>query len=238
MPSRRDFIKLGSGALVLASLGSAEVYAATPEPVGRASVGFWPGVPRTVRRFRPSALPYLVSAESVLTGDPSFFSAGARAHVRGVWRPEAVRERAASFALDVFYEADGQRIPFHAWSFVQRPGHAFAFRSSKLAFSVPVDALRPLDLVLTAPDGQRTIQFSVNSAAGSLKLRPGYYFVALPEERNETIDWTRVRIREGAVPDEVDPDGPGVLTMAGLSGQDESVPFSYLILWVEIASQP
>jgi hypothetical protein len=240
LPSRRDFIRLSSGALVIATLGNAgDLHAASAQSIPAASVGFWPGIPKAARRFRSSALPYLVPAESILAGDPAFFSAGARAFVRGVWRTEAARDRAAAFALDVMYDADGGKVPFHAWSFAARSVDSPAFGSSRLAFNVPVDAQGTLDLVLSAPEGPRTIKFSVNSAPDSLKLRPGYYFFALPEGPNQQdIDWTRVRIRDGAVPHQIEPHGPGVLSMGSFAGQEESVPFSYLVLSVEVGSQP
>lgn len=239
LPSRRDFIVLSSGALVLATLGSSgELHAASAQSLPAASVGFWAGIPKAARRFRSTSIPYLVPAESILSGDPSFFSAGARAFVRGIWRPEAVRSRVAAFALDVLYDANGQKVPFYAWSYAVRSSGSPAIRSSNLAFNVPVDPLGTLDLVLSAPDGARTIRFSVNSASGTLKLRPGYYFVALPEGQSQgAVDWTRVRVREGAVPYRLDADGPGVLSVAGLAGE-ESVPFSYLVLWVAVGSQP
>ena len=237
LPNRRDFIRISSGALVVASLGSSRELLAAEQNLPAASVGFWAGVPKESRRFELSGLPYLVPAESILNGDPSFFRGGARAHVRGVWRPEAVRDRAASFAMDVLYDADGQKVPFYAWSFANRSDRSPAFRSSNIAFNVPVDALGTLDLVLSAPDGPRSIRFSVNSGAGTLKLRPGYYFVALPEGPTEqAIDWTRVRVREGALPYLMDQNGQGVLSTAGFAGREEAVPFSYLVLWVAVGS--
>jgi hypothetical protein len=238
LPSRRDFIRLSSGAIVVATLGNTSRLGAAPaQSIPAASVGFWAGIPKAARRFRSSALPYLVPAESILSGDPSFFSAGARAYVRGIWRPESVRNHAGSFALDVLYDAGAEKVPFYAWSYARRSAGAPAVDSSNLAFNVPVGALGTLDLVLSSPVGPRMIRFSVNSADDSVKLRPGYYFIALPDGLNPpAIDWTRVRIREDVVPYRVDADGPGVLSMTGVLGE-ESVPFSYLVLWVEVASQ-
>src|SRR5687768_7778886 len=91
LPNRRDFIKLSSGALVIATVGTAGDLRANPaQRVPAGSVGFWAGIPKEARRFRSPAASYLVPASSILAGDPGFFSAGARAFVRGLWRPEAV----------------------------------------------------------------------------------------------------------------------------------------------------
>ena len=238
LTNRRDFIKVSSGALVIATLGTADLRAASPENIPLASVGFWPGVPKAARRFKSPAAPYLVPAASILAGDPAFFSAGARAFVRGLWRPQSTRNQAAAFALDVMYDVEGQKVPFHAWSFASRSLDSNAFRSNNLAFNVPIDALGTLDLVLSTPEGAKSIRFSVNSAPDTLKLRAGYYFVALPEgQQGQAIDWTRIRIREDAVPYEFESDGAGVLTTGGF-GEETAVSFSYLVVFVAVGSQP
>ena len=231
LPSRRDFIKVGSGALVVATLGNiGELHAAPAKNAPAASVGFWAGQPQGEHRLQLSSLDYLVPAASILSGDPSFFRGGARAKVGDVWRPETARRQAANFALDVLYDVNGEKVPYYAWSFSNRSAKSPAVRSSNVAFNVPVESTGTLDLVLTAPGGPRTIRFSVNSGRDTLKLRPGYYFVALPEGGNEpAIDWTRVRVREGTASHRFDSQGAGILTMAG----SDSVAFSYLVLSLE-----
>lgn len=237
LPSRREFIQIGSGALVVAALGTVgKTQAADVQEVPAASLGFWAPPPRIARRFRTASETNLVAADSLLAGDPTFLSADPRIFVKGIWRPEAVRSRAVTFALDVLYDAQGSKVPFYAWSFASRSSDSPSLESSHLAFNIPVEASGTMDMVLSTPDGPRSIKFSINSGERALKLRPGYYFVALPETKSEpAIDWTRVKIREGATPNTVDPRGPGILSTTGFGSDESSVPFSYLVLWVEAA---
>ena len=233
LPNRRDFIRLGSGALVVATLGTARTVRAKPAPsVPLHSVGYWAGMTTEARRFRTPAQAYLVAAESFHGGDPVFLHAGARAAVRGSWRPEAHRSRPASFALDVMYEAAGQPVPFHAWSLGTAGSRSLALESSHVSFDVPVDALKTADIVITRGTRKETMSFSVNSGDGTFKLRPGFYFVVLPEGEApaEPVDWSRVRVREDATLRHVDTNGPGVLVTSNIFGAEEPVSFGYLVL--------
>jgi hypothetical protein len=104
-------------------------------------------------------------------------------------------------------------------------------QSSNVAFEVPVDALGTVDVVLSRAHEPQTLKFSVNSGADTLKLRTGFYFIALRETGSgRNVDWSNVRIREGALP-RVIPADSGVLEVDGLFGA-RPVDFSYLVIQV------
>lgn len=233
--SRRDFIKLSSGVILAATVGGTDrLYAATTGAPPVVSVGYWAGVPKVARRFRSASQAYLAPASSLLTGDPGFFATGARIAVRGLWRPEHLRTSAASLTIDAMFDVDGTKVPFFAWSYAANASVTRESRSSNVTFDVPVDALGTLDLVVHRSGERQAIRFSVNSAADTLMLRPGFYFLAL-ETGEQVVDWSRVKIRDGVIPYQLDPKGAGVLSTAMFADDEQPVSFSYLVLWIDVA---
>ena len=234
---RREFIKLSTGALVTVTLGRGLEAQASPvaEPGAAVSIGFWQGVPKIARRYRSASAAYLSSAAAVPTGDPAFLRTAAMVSVRGLWRPEELRASPASYALDVMYDQPAGKVPFMAWSY-QASARA-AIESKQVTFDTPVDALGTLDLVIARGAERHQVRFAVNSTAGALNLRPGFYFIAFREPGDPEIDWSRIRIREGSLPNIVDPAGPGILATSDILMDDDSVPFSYLVLRVEVAGE-
>lgn len=237
---RRKFIRLGSAATFFLAVGSKAMArplrAAITQEIPVASVGFWSGASRSVSRFRSASAPYLVPAQSLLSGDPRFFRAGARIGVWGFWRVEEARPRPASFELDVLYDSEEGKIPFHAWSF-RRDASQRGTRGQRLTFDAPVDAMGTLDFVVRRDAAEQLLPFTVNSA-DAVPLRPGYYFIAFGEgEEPLSIDWTRVRLREGARPGAFDEAGESLLVTEGAFGEPVAVPFNYLVVYVDFPKE-
>ena len=233
---RRRFIHLGSAAtFFLAITGKAAarpLRAQVTEEIAVASVGYWAAAPRAMSRFRSSSAPYLVPAQSLLSGDPRFFRAGARVGVWGFWRVEEARTRPASFELDVLYDSEEGKIPFHAWSF-RRDASQRGSRGQRVTFNAPVDALGTLDFIVRHGASEQLLPFTVNTA-DAVPLRPGYYFIAFAEgDAPLAIDWTRVRLREGARPGAFDESGESLLVTEGSFGELVPVAFNYLVVYVD-----
>lgn len=233
---RREFIKLSAGALLTATFVPGVDVRANPVAGSGSvvSIGFWQGVPSLARRYRHSSAAFLSAAESIPTGDPAFFRTAARVSVRGMWRPERLRSQPAAHALDVLYDQAGEKVPFMAWS--HRVSQHTPVASNRLSFNVPVDALGTVDLVVASGARRQQIRFTVNSQPESINLRPGYYFIAFREEGDPAIDWSRIMIRDGALP-KADPRGPGVLATSDILAASDEVPFSYLVLRVDVAEE-
>lgn len=237
---RRHFIRLGSAATFFMALSGKAIArplrARVTEEIAVASVGYWGGAPRAVSRFRSSSAPYLVPAQSLLTGDPRFFRAGARVGVWGFWRVEEARTRPASFELDVLYDSEEGKIPFHAWSF-RRDASQRGTRGQRVTFNAPVDAMGTLDFIVRHDASEQLLPFTVNSA-DAVPLRPGYYFIAFAEGNEPlAIDWTRVRLREGARPGAFDESGESLLVTEGAFGDPAPVPFNYLVVYVDFPQE-
>lgn len=231
--NRRSFLQVSAAAAACAVLHVPRAAAAENASVSLVSVGYWGGVPSLARRLNLSTRDSLVPAESILTGDPAFFARGARFAIRGFWRGESLRNERAGFSLDVLYEVEDQSVPFKAWSYRHRGGN-LSFQSSNASFVAPISTTRPLEFVVSREESRQTLAFSVNSAEGALKLRPGFYFFALRErDSSPAIDWSRIALRKGLGPGLSDQEREGLLVVRDVLG-DEPVPFSYLMLRVGV----
>jgi hypothetical protein len=231
---RREFIKLSTGALLTVTLANGTDLRANPVvgPGSVVSIGFWQGVPTLARRYSRASAAFLSAAESIPTGDPAFFRTAARVSVRGMWRPERLHTQPSSHSLDVLYDQGGEKVPFMAWS--HRVSQHAPVASNRLSFNVPVDALGTVDLVVASGSRRQQIRFTVNSQPDAINLRPGYYFIAFREDGDPAIDWSRIMIRDGALP-KADLSGSGVLATSDILAVSDEVPFSYLVLRVDVA---
>lgn len=232
--NRREFIAAGSAAVAGLAVSSGRAFAA--EPAAATSplslfVGYWGGAPRIMRRFITNAPATLDSAQSVLTGDPSLFSLGARISFRGLHRQQGSAPR--SILIDAMQRTnEGARLPFFAFTHVEdRTGIR---TSPPLSFTMNVQTEGTLDLVVRSTEAttsERTLSFAVNSADGALMLNRGVYVLALT---NREPHWRAIRFADGARPDAF-VTGKQLLASA-MDGQP--VDFDYVVMTVGAASSP
>ena len=215
--NRREFLVTGS--LVAAGMSLPSVASAAPKTASvlPLSVGFL--------GERNSSFQ---AAESVLSGDPTLFSRGARFSFRGMQRFAGERMQAT---IDVIYRTDVGDLPFFAFTHAEHKKSSSD--SSPSNFLVPVPTTGSIDLLVKAtrassPEAQATVSLAVNSSSNSLKLNRGAYIFGFSDR---AIDWAAVRLAEGAVPSTY---LSGVALLKRVpSGQD--VTFDYVVMTVSAA---
>ncbi|MFP5245379.1 MAG: hypothetical protein ACLGH0_01705 [Thermoanaerobaculia bacterium] len=234
---RRQFLVLSSTAV--AGIAATSVSAGTP---GALTMLKGPGPVLSVGFVNSDAAEgtRVVPAERIGLTDVRFRQSGARVTVHGLSRSATRRQQAAGVSLIAFFDTNGQRLPFIAWSGVS---------GARVNFRVPVDAdgaisfgvertqltsilrepARRFASIFTAARSQAAAevpQHDVLERSGSVcrlgadvKLRRGTYFIALRETTRDRVpDW-------------------GSLSVAGSSLRrgNEPVDFDYLVLSVDHA---
>jgi hypothetical protein len=257
MFERREFLKLGSVALV--TLAAGDAFAETLRP------GVGSGLPAQLAvayagasdlERADGASVALQSAGSALIGDSRFLSKTAKVKVLGMWRPEGRRDP-LTVALKAYYPTSrsaGGDVPVYAWS--QTNG---ALRRQS-TFRIPVDdaglrielessaSTRPSvldgvrrrfgasDDAAVEPRDRAAIAALPNVAAlslgieqGSAKLNRGTYVFALLPEGAKAPDWQSIRF----TPRNMKSDG-GPVSAVNLFGESP-VSFDYVVLDVDYA---
>jgi hypothetical protein len=216
--NRREFLVTGS--LVAAGMSLPSIASAAPKTAAALplSVGFLGENSSTLQ-----------SAESVLSGDPTLFSRGARFSFRGMQRFASDRMQVA---IDVIFRTDVGDLPFYA--FTHGEEKKSASDSSPSSFLVPVPTNASIDLLVKATrassaEAQATVSFAVNTVRNALKLNRGAYIFGFSDR---AIDWPAVRLAEDAVPSSF-VSGSSLLRRSP-SGQD--VTFDYIVMTVRAAA--
>lgn len=212
--NRREFLVTGS--LVAAGMSLSSIATAAPKTAAvlPLSVGF---LGETGHSFQ--------AADSVLSGDPTLFSRGARFSFRGMQRFGGDKMQVT---IDVIYRTDVGDLPFFAFTHgEQKKTHA---NSSPSSFMVPVPSNSSIDLLVKAtrassPEAQATVSLAVNSIRNTIRLNRGTYVFGFSDR---TIDWSSVRMAEDAVPS-----SSAALLRRVPSGQD--VTFDYIVMTVHAA---
>ena len=228
--NRREFIAAGSLAVAgLAAPARKAIAATLSESPLAVSVGYWGGAPRIMRRFITNAPATFTAAESLLTGDPSLFSLGARISFRGVHRREGSPAR--SILIDAMQRTyDGSRVPFFAFTHVE---DGIGIRTSPpSSFSISVETEGTFDLVvrsLATTTSARTVSFAINSADGALKLNRGVYVLALTDRQPQ---WRSIRFVDGGSAESFVTGRP----LLASAIDDQPVDFDFVIMSVGAAS--
>src|SRR5579884_1751136 len=184
---RREFLKIASVTTLAAAVPSGFLRAmpiGAPDAAGDPllSIGYADALPKAGDEVRVRA------ASSLLSGDPSFISRGARVKFSTFARAEQYRnQRANGIAVDVVFDAlsyTPERLPrFRAFSFAGRESGDQA--SGPIAFNVPVTATGGLQLVTrrmtdgvaetaanaprgAASESETAAKFTLSSDAGAL----------------------------------------------------------------------
>lgn len=192
----------------------------------------------------------VLSADRLPIGDSQFHENGARLTVHGLWRPEQ-RLKNGSISLTTFFDVDGQRLPYIAWS-----GNTGA----PVSFRVPVDADGGIRIGIernsapsilreparrfasifrtaesqAAPDvpqhdalEQKGSVCRLATNGSGLKLRRGTYFIALRTDGwDARPDWSSLSLAG----DVRNVKGQSVLRRGG-----HAVDFEYLVVSVDHA---
>lgn len=230
--NRREFIAAGSIAVAGLAIPAGRAVAAAGDAPLSLSVGFWGGAPRMIRRFI-SAPATFDAAQSVLTGDPSLFSLGARLSFRGIHRAHTEQRR--SVFIDALAKTTDGTTPFFAFTHVE---DGFGVRSSPPSgFTMDVDTQGTVDLNVRTrfgvqPEASTTVSFAINSAEGALKLNRGVYVFAFADR---APDWRSIRFAEGMKVDTFVTGGKALLASAI---DDRPVDFDYVVMTVGAASSP
>jgi len=218
---RREFLKVTALGIVAGALNPSVASAArllTRNPGGEPllAIGFAENAPQAGQSVA------LQSASSVLTGDPTFISRGARVTIASFTRAAKYRDQLeGGAAIDVVYPASSytpERLPrFQAWSFASRESGDTA--GGAVSFKVPVTATDGLQLVLrrVSREGPETAQNMPRGAARSdesgatfilgtdsrfAKLQRGVYVIAFRETVDDVVaGWSPFRLsnRDGAL---------------------------------------
>lgn len=215
--NRRDFIVTGS--LAAAGMSMPSIALAAPKTASALglSIGF---LGETSSSFQ--------AAESVLSGDPTLFSRGARFSFRGMQRFGGDK---LQVMVDVIYKTDVGDLPFYAFTHGEQK-RSFS-NSSPSSFVVGVPTTGSIDLLVKATraasaEQQAIVSFAVNTAPNSLKLNPGSYVFALSDR---AVEWSSVRLAPGASPATFL--SGGAFMKRAPSGQD--VTFDYIVMTVRAA---
>lgn len=240
-PSRRTFLIGGTAAGVVAAATTLDRAQAQPiirtetaSQVPAAAIGYWDAQRNTI-----------VTAARLPWGDRSLIETGARVTVHGLGN-ERPDPGISAFALLAHFPTKqaGITVKFHAWKY---RSDTMNHRSSPVSFCMPVSRTGGLALSVVYPKksdaegasglirSEHVCAFSAGALNKQPKLRPGTYFVALPDGRSNALpNWDECRF----VPEYQD----GVLTggtlcQATLTGL-EPVTFHYLVLSVESGMAP
>jgi len=231
--NRREFIAASSLAVAGLTVPSVALHAASkPAILLPISVGFW-SAGAEVKGRKISTQTAFEPAKSLLSGDPSLFSTGARFAFRGFHR--GANSDALAVMVDVIFEAyDGTKAPFFAFTHVEGRGRAGS--SSRTAFTVPVPTQGAIDLAVRArrgsgPESGGTVSFAVNTAEGALKLNRGVYVFALGDRAPA---WPTIKLADGANPDAFTSSSKPLL-VSRIDGRD--VDFDYIVMTVGAPSR-
>lgn len=201
---RRDFLKISS----LAAFGIA-AGALRPDPLRAASANSGPpllAVGYVENAPAAGAAVDMSSADSILSGDPTFISRGARLTFRSPGISDS--DRSLGAAVDVLFPLLGftaaQFPRYRAWFFA-RDDAGFVMPGN-VSFNVPVTATRGLGLVLSrkpqiqVPQGpagadESDATLTLGSDSGRLKLRRGVYAIAFRDTSNQQLpNWRAIRL--------------------------------------------
>jgi hypothetical protein len=209
--ARRDFLRLGSFAVIGLAGGTWPFLAYGADSTSLLSVGYVDAEPEE------GTLLWLKPAERLLAGDPAFLARDARVTILSSSRT-AQKRRYKGTAIDVVYPVHGYQPKaypiYRAWSC--RDNESGPTVSAPVAFGVPIVADCGLRLLLThfkpgenadVVDGtpiasDDSVQLSTGSASGDPKLRRGVYVVACREQSGRSNpNWSSIAItrRDGAV---------------------------------------
>ncbi|HEV7768225.1 MAG TPA: hypothetical protein VGQ76_24700 [Thermoanaerobaculia bacterium] len=253
---RRDFLVLGSAAVVCAatsSVASATVRAIA-SPVGGAVLSVGYAEPTEGTDSGNSSR--LIAAQSLRLADRGFDRNGARVTVHGLWRPEARETAPASIRFSTFAP---NAAPFLAWSYsLDAKGRSIVSPRASFTAALHADGTLPFAVernVLHAAPSRRLgglLSFARSSAAsnalpelakleqqkdtvcrlssgerGDARLRPGMYFIALRESSSQPQpDWSSVLVDRSA----------NDLSAGVLSRHGRPVAFEYIALSVDYAA--
>lgn len=213
--NRREFVVGGATAVAALAASTPSLFAAEQKArQALISVGYLTPSPSFTRRALRAPMSFQ-SAEGVLTGDPAFFSRGARIRVSGV---HADRDHALS--IDVLYSVPelGKKVPYFAWT----------SGGNGVAFNAPVEVMTTLDMQVERRVGtggsavieRGVLSFTALSARDSYKLNPGTYALAFRNAGEAEPDWRSIRMDKGTL-------------LTESLGQLSPVKFNYLLLNVD-----
>jgi hypothetical protein len=191
-------------------------------------------------------------------GDGVYMWHGADVRVVGFWRAPKNRSKPVSVSLLPLFPATGPQMltkaPSIGWS-LALGAQGMAAGPLGTRFNVPLDADQRVEIAVqkaatgalrqrtaspgsggiaelqsiraAAADPSSILQFGVLNSR--IALNSGIYFVALREEdREDTPDWSLLRVKSFKMTDQIDPSGDGILM--SLSGA--ALPFDYIVLSV------
>ena len=199
--ARREFLKTGSAAAIGLSaiaVSPQSLFAAAIGDRGLRpllSVGYAPSLPEAGESVR------LVSAERVLTGDPTFISRGARVTVRSFARAERYRELVGGASIEAISPVIGyapEKYPrFRAWSYSTDKNNLENV-AGPIGFTLPVTATGGLQLVIrsftsgtTETAVESPIDLTLGTESGAMKLQRGVYVIVFRETAGDAVPpWT------------------------------------------------
>jgi hypothetical protein len=222
--ARRDFLKMSSASLVTPALvGSTVAWkplpfpsfdlssAPSPASTPRVMVGYWDG--RLASDF--------VDARQLDAADRSL-ARGVQVRVDGCCGSDAISTWSAFRSVSLGFDLR----PFHhgdlrVW---QYQAHPVASSSPLASFDIPVDSRTGLagwieyrDLNARSAPVRVPVRFGLNDARGAIRLRSGYYVIALREPGTLVgVDWPSLSLRVT--------DGGNALSLQDRLGRDFSHP--------------